>query len=225
MSQPAPAMAAVTSAPPRAPAARTRLARAIAARPAAWVLLGYFALTMLLWGRFVVDGFGSHIVAINDYDTSGFMWFYAWWPHALLHGQDPVYTNAVLVPDGYNLAWATSLPGLSLVLAPLTLAFGPVATFNVVALLAPTLSAWTAFLLCHHVTRTLWPSFVGGFVFGFSSYVVVELQGLHHLAFVALVPVVVLLVVRRIDGSLGERRFVVLVALALAAQLLVSTEV
>ena len=35
----------------------------------------------------------------------------------------------------------------------------------------PALAAWTAFLLCRYLTRPLWPSLVGGYLFGFSSYV------------------------------------------------------
>ena len=35
----------------------------------------------------------------------------------------------------------------------------------------PALAAWTAFLLCRHVTNAVWPSLVGGYLFGFSAYV------------------------------------------------------
>ena len=73
---------------------------------------------------------------------------------------NPLGTQLVYVPDGYNLAWSTPVPGLSIPLAPVTLLFGPVVTWNVVALLAPALSAWTAFLLCRHLTGAdlaLWP--------------------------------------------------------------------
>jgi hypothetical protein len=188
-------------------------------------LVGYVALSLLLWGRFVLGHMGSQSLAANDGVPSAFMWLFEWWPHALLHGMNPLWTHVILVPGGVNLTWITSVPGLSLGFAPVTLAFGPVVTWNVIALLAPALAAWTAFLLCHHVTRSLWPSLVGGLLFGFSPYVVGHLDGLPQLSFVAVVPLIVLLVVRRMDGTLGERPFVVGMALALAAQFSISTEV
>ena len=52
--------------------------------------------------------------------------------------------------------------GLAVVLAPVTLLFGPVVAYNLAAVLLPALAAWTAFLLCQHVTGTFWPSVAGG---------------------------------------------------------------
>ena len=71
-------------------------------------------------------------------------------------------------------------PGSPLLLAPVTLTAGPVAAYNVAAILMPALAATTAFLLCRHVTRSFWPSLAGGYLFGFSSYVLGhELAHLH----------------------------------------------
>jgi hypothetical protein len=180
---------------------------------------------MLYWGRLVVTDPSAHIIAINDYVPSSFMWLLAWWPHALLHGHNPFITHLIAAPDGYNLSWATSVPALSYAFSPITLAFGPKVTWNVIAVLAPALSAWTAFLLCHQITRAVWPSLLGGYLFGFSSYMVVHLQGLPQLTFVALLPLAVLLVVRHVEGSLSDRRFVIALALVFAGQFCISTEV
>ena len=62
------------------------------------------------------------------------IWMLAWWPHAILHGQNPIVTHAIWAPDGVDLAWVTSIPAVALAFAPLTLAAGPVASFNVAAL-------------------------------------------------------------------------------------------
>src|SRR5207302_4937100 len=116
---------------------------------------------------------------------------------------------------GFNLTWSTAMPGPSIVLAPVTLAFGPAVTWNVIQLASPALSSWTAFLLCRHVTGKRWPSLVGGYIFGFSPYVLVHLTGGPYLALVALLPVFVLLVVARVQGSIGPRAFVVAMVAAL----------
>ena len=193
--------------------------------PAAWAFALYVALSVAFFGLPVAGDLGSTAIAADDIDASAYMWFFSWWPHALLNGLDPIRTELIFVPDGYNLAWTTAMPGPSLVLAPVTLALGPLATWNTIMLLAPALGAWTAFLLCRELTGRIGPSLVGGYIFGFSSYMLGNLQGSPNLVLVALVPVLVLLVVRHARGAIGGRAFVVWMTLALTFQFLTSTEV
>src|SRR5438094_407194 len=83
--------------------------------------------------------------------------------------------------------------------------------------------ALAAFLL--YTVCSIAPSLVGGYLFGFSTYELGQLSGHPNLALVALVPVAVLLVVRRMAGDLSPRRFVLLLTAVLVGQFLVSTEV
>jgi hypothetical protein len=192
-----------------------------------WTLLSlalYAGLSILLFGLPVIGHLGSHIVAADQFDSSADMWFLAWWPHALLHGLNPFITHQLFYPQGYNLEWAASMPLEAIVLAPLTLASSPAVTWNVVELAAPALSAWTAFLLCRHLTGRTVPSLVAGYVFGFSPYVLLELIGAPDLAMVALLPVFVLLVIKLFEGSISRRAFVVAMGIGLAAQYLSSAE-
>jgi hypothetical protein len=190
-----------------------------------WPLGLFVLLSMLLLGEPIIGHLGSRIVASDDIDSSQFMWFFAWWPHALLHGLNPFVTHVMFVPEGFNLTWSTAMPGPSVVMSPVTLAFGPIVTWNVIGLLSPALTAWTAFILCRHVTGRLTPSLVGGYVFGFSPYELIHLTGGPYLALAALVPVCVWLVLRRVEGTIGPRRFVAAMAAALTAQYLISSEV
>ena len=103
-------------------------------------------------------------------DPQIFVWSFAWWPHAILHGLNPFFTHAIWEPDGYNLTWVTSVPGLALAFAPVTLLFGPILAYNLASILMPALAAWAAFLLCRRLTGAIWPSLVGGYLFGFSAY-------------------------------------------------------
>ncbi len=192
---------------------------------AGWAFALYLALSLVFFGLPIVDGLGSTAIAADDIDASAYMWFFAWWPHALLDGLDPIRTEVIFVPDGYNLAWATAMPGPSLVLAPLTLAGGPLATWNTIMLIGPALAAWTAFLLCRELTGAVAPSLAGGYLFGFSPYLLGNLQGTPNMVLVALLPVFVLLVVLHARRGLGDRTFAGLMALALTLQFLTSTEV
>jgi hypothetical protein len=187
--------------------------------------LAYLVLALAFWGPWVLDSPRSKILGANDVDPSAYLWFFSWWPHALGNGLNPFFTEVIFAPDGYNLTWVTSMPGPSLVLAPITETLGAVATWNLLMFAAPVLSAWTAYLLCRHLTAAELPSFVGGFLFGFSPYMLNQLRGAPQLALVALAPLIVLLVLRRLDGSLSERRFAIAVTAAFTAQILISTEV
>lgn len=184
----------------------------------------YATLAIVYWLLPIAGAPGRTLIAADDIDASAFMWMFAWWPHALGHGINPFVTHAIFVPDGYNLAWASSMPGPSLLLAPVTLGAGPAWTWNALALLAPALSAWTAYLLCHRVSARVAPSLVGGYVFGFSPYVLGHIAGAPNLAMVALLPLAVLLVVRHVEGDLRDRWFVVAMAAVLTAQFLTWVE-
>jgi hypothetical protein len=158
-------------------------------------------------------------------DPSSIVWFLRWWPYALSHGVNPFVTHVVWAPSGANLAGTTSIPGLALLGTPLTLSLGPIATYNLLFLLAPALSAWTAYLLCRHLTRSTLPSLVGGYVFGFSTYELSKMLGHLNLAFVALVPLCVLFVLQRLEGTITPPRFVALLTATLVFQFLISTEI
>lgn len=211
---------------PRAESERpARVARSWSWWASLWPLGLYAVLSLGLFGVHIIRHLDSRIVASDPIDSSQFMWFFAWWPHALLHGLNPFVTHVMFVPDGFNLTWATGMPGPSLLLAPITLAFGPAVTWNVIQLASPALSAWTAFLLCRHVTGRTVPSLVGGYIFGFSPYMLTHLTGGPYLALVPLLPVFVLLVLRRLEDSTRPRAFVVWTALAMIAQFSISSEV
>ena len=154
-----------------------------------------------------------------------YIWSLAWWPHALLHGENPFYTHVLWAPNGANLAWATSIPTLAIPLTPVTLAFGPVLSYNVACILMPALDAWAAFLLCRALTRRTLPSLVGGYLFGFSSYVLAgELSHVHSAAVFPL-PLGALLILRFWRHELGARAFALLFGGLVALQLGLSTEI
>ena len=187
--------------------------------------LAVYGITAFLYFgvRLIADP-GSQYVGYSV-DPQIFIWSFAWWPHAILHGENPFVTHAIWAPDGVNLAWTTTVPGLAVLFAPLTLLIGPVGSYNVATVLMPCFAAWTAFLLCRHITRAVWPSLVGGFLFGFSSYVLGQEEGHVHMTSVFLVPLAVLFVLRYLEGELTSRGLVVRLGPLFGLQLLFSTEV
>ena len=193
------------------------------ARAPAIALLGYVVLSFLFFGIHLLPHPGRAMFG-SGRDPEIFVWSFAWWQHALGAGQNPFVSHAVYAPDGINLAWATTVPGLAVPFAPLTVLAGPVVSYNVAALLLPALASWTAFLLCRYLTRALWPSLAGGYLFGFSAYEVAQSLGHPHMTATFLLPLVALVAVRSVRGELTQRGAAWRLGLLLGWQLWLSTE-
>ncbi len=104
--------------------------------------------TVGVWARPVLGGFG-HLRLSNPGDSNAFEFYLAWNVHALVNGQDPFYTHVMYAPEGLDLGNAISIPGPSLLVAPVTLLFGGTAGYNVAFLLPIVLAA---------VATISWPS-------------------------------------------------------------------
>lgn len=152
-------------------------------------------------------------------DPNTFVWSLSWWPYAIGHGLDPLYTTLLAAPAGHSLAWVTTVPVLALLAAPLTLTAGPVVVFNLLAALALPLSAWAAFLACRRLTGSFLPALVGGAVYGFSAYEFRHVvSGQLDLCFALLPPLLLYLVLAWRDGAIRDFVLVILAGLVLAAQ-------
>ncbi len=172
----------------------------------------------------IFDFGGSYVGRYAD--PSLFIWSIAWWRYALSHGLNPIITHAIYAPTGTNLAWLTTVPLASVIVWPITAAFGPIVSYNLLALLASASAAWATFILCRYLTKSVWPAILGGYVFGFSSYFLAQtLAGHLQMVLVFPVPIALFLVARWFNEEIESRRMICLASLTIAAQLLVSIEI
>ena len=152
---------------------------------------GYLTLSVVVWWH-VWSFHPTSVTTCGCGDASLFLWFLEWPAYALAHGHDPFYSTALFHPAGIDLLSNTSVLAIGIVLAPVTWLFGPVATMNVASTLGPALSALAMFWLLRRWVRWTPAAFVGGLVFGFSSFVFVNLAGGHLMTGVlVLVPLIV----------------------------------
>jgi hypothetical protein len=192
--------------------------------------LGAFAVYLVPWLAITLPGIATHlhdhVLSNFPQEASPMVWSLAWWSRGATYLSNPLVSTSIWAPSGINLAWVTTIPGPSIVAVPMTRLLGPIAAFNVLALLTPPLSAWTAYLLARRITTAFWPSVVGGALFGFSPFVTREiLLGHLNLSLVFLIPLAAYLVIRRFDGTLGRASFVLLLTLVLVAQFSIFIEV
>jgi hypothetical protein len=189
---------------------------------AALALLVYAA-AALVWQEHAVAHLGGSCACLGT-DPSMFMWSMVWWPHAILNGLNPFVTHVMWVPNSIDLAANTSVPGPALLASPLTALAGPVVSYNVLMLIAPITGAWFAYRLGLYLTRAPAASILCGYLYGFSTYGLGELQGHMQLVFTFAAPATALLTLKRLDGRISVRRYVTLMTLVLIAQMSCGTE-
>lgn len=119
-------------------------------------------------------------------DAGQQIWFMAWPATAIAHGTNPFFSSSVWAPYGVNLLANESGPLIGLLFAPATWLFGPVAADNLALTLAPALTSWACWVACRRFVSWRLAPWVGGFLFGYSPFVLSSLlQG--HLTLGALV--------------------------------------
>ncbi|MBG6067175.1 hypothetical protein [Micromonospora ureilytica] len=160
----------------------------------ALVVAGYLGLAVLVtsgqWGRpwQLFHQAGDQIL---------FEWMLAHAAHAVVAGENPLYSTGLNAPDGVNLMANTSVLGLGVPLTPVTLLFGSQAAFcvAVVCCLAGTAVAWYV-LLRRRLVRARAAAAVGGLICGFAPGMIAQAGAHLHIAAQFLVPAILALVFR-----------------------------
>ncbi len=183
--------------------------------PIAYLLIGIAAYWPLLGGI-------SRHPFIKGWDYEQSIWFLAWIPHALAHGLNPFFSNAILVPLGANLAQNTASPFLGLATVPLSPFMEPMERANLLVLLSMPLSATSAFYVLRRWEIVGPAAALGGLIFGFSPYMLVQNV---ELMFLPLVPLIVLLVVSIVQGRSPWVRLGIALGLLTTVQFFISPEV
>ena len=161
----------------------------------------------------------------GEVDPNFYIWSWRWWPYAVSHGLNPLYSGQIGAPVGNDLAWTTTTPAVALLLAPVTAAFGPITSFNLTLLLAAPVSAWAAFVAARRLTGRFWASLLAGAVYGFSPYEIGHTgAGQANLIVIMLLPLMLYLALLWRDGKLGRLAFAGLMALALTLEFYISDE-
>lgn len=169
----------------------------------------YFLISFMYFGFPIINHFTTDIIASATNDTTSQSWFLYWWPYALLHHINPFVSHYIWQPKGAPLALTFSAPLVSLALSPITLTFGYFTTYNIIAILAPALAAFSAYLLCKEFINKFFPSLIAGYVFGFSSYMLAQM--IAHIALILIfpIPLAVYLIVKWFKNSLSDKLLII----------------
>lgn len=213
------------------PAHRAKASRLHAIRTPPPVIQGLlaFAIYLIVFVGFFTRPLVSHLgvpdVGQDWTDPNFYTWALDWWPYALRHGINPLYSVQIGAPGGYSLAWASTAPSVAVAMWPVTALFGPVVAYNLVLLTIPPVSGCAAFIAARRLTGRFWPALLAGAVYGLSPFELIHtMQGQPNLTVIALLPLMVYLVLAWRDGTLGRTGYIAWMALAMAAEFYTFTE-
>src|SRR6516165_4284862 len=158
--------------PTIATGSRLDVAKKALAKYRLWVtFIFYLVLSYLLFAFSIGLNLTTSYIGKSSHDQLQYIWTLYWWPFAISHHINPFFTTYIWHPYGTELSIVpTAIPGASFIAFPITLLFGPVASFNLLIIIGSALSAFFTCLLTHELTKSLKAGVIAGLFFGFSSY-------------------------------------------------------
>ena len=154
-------------------------------------LIGFTLLTVLYTWPLVTQ-FTTHVSGVERTDNYHVLWLMRYVPDALARGDNPWFAPTINVPYGFPVALGETTPLHTVLLAPIVLVFGEIATYNVVTLASTVLTGWGLFALAYRWLGALsgssdqWLRFLAAFfagaIFAFGTYRIMKLQGQLNIA-------------------------------------------
>jgi hypothetical protein len=156
-------------------------------------------------------------------DQAEYVWNMWWVAHQVVHLGNPWFTGTLAAPVGVQLGFDTLTPLLGLVMTPVTLLFGPSASYNLLAIVMPGLACYAMWRAARLWVRSQAGAIAAGAFFGLSGmFAFQDWYHLHTAAGCVFLPLALetAVLLRRDPGI----RRGVLLGLVLGASMLVDQE-
>lgn len=131
----------------------------------------YLAVSLALHHE-VLNNFSNATTGWATSESNFFVWWLNWSPWSLLHFQDQLFTTYQNHPGGVNGMWSATVPVLGILLAPVTLTFGPVASYNIGMILGPVVSGLSLALALGPYVKRWVPRRLAGLLYGFCPFII-----------------------------------------------------
>jgi hypothetical protein len=160
------------------------------------VVACYIGLGLLVMAQYLTNADGR-VSAHLAVDQTWFEWLLSHGVHSVRHWENPLFSTRQNVPTGVNMMANTSVLGVTVPLAPLTMWLGPKVVYVVwmVGAVAAT-AATTYWVLSRHVVQSRAAAFLGGALAGFAPGVVHHANGQPNFVSNFLLPLIFLQVMR-----------------------------
>ena len=152
-------------------------------------------------------------------DAGGYVWDFWWVARQVSHLSSPWSTRSLAAPVGSDLSYHTLMPLPGLVMTPVTLAFGPSLTYNLLSILCPGLLCYVMYRAARLWLPTQLGAIAAGGFFGLSAILTWRSWYQVNLALGALFLPMALEAAVRLRRQPGRRQAIILGAVLGAAVL------
>lgn len=154
--------------PPAAPGDASRLRRRFT-RP--WLIETALLIGFLAAGVAVTWPRASYLTGTLslDNDQLQYVWGFWWVARQITHLGNPWFTTYLAAPVGVQLGYDTLMPLLGAVMTPVTLLFGPSASYNLLTIVAPGLAAYAMYRAARLWLRGRTGAIAAGAFYGLSG--------------------------------------------------------
>jgi hypothetical protein len=167
-----------------------------------WLVVGGYVLAALaVTGHLWVDPASREQAGVDPRDIDLMSWYVRYSAIAVSHGRLPaLITTAMNAPHGFSVLWNTSilLPGV--VLAPVTLAFGPQVMLTLLLTLSFAGNAASLFFVLRRWDVSVMAAALGGLLYGFSPAMIDAGFSHYHLVFAVFPPLMIDALLRLVTG-------------------------
>ncbi|MFF4181977.1 dolichyl-phosphate beta-glucosyltransferase [Streptomyces sp. NPDC001691] len=199
--------------------------KARAIRRADLVLGALYLLSSVLLYKNLWGDLGRSYLSDSMQDQNQWEWFFAVTADNVAHLRDPLFTTVQNFPDGVNLMGNTPMLGLSVPLAPVTLAFGPTLTWALVLTLGMSATAYAWYwLFARRVTENRWAAGLGGALAAFAPPVISHGTAHPNFCVLFMIPLIIDRALRLCEGR-NVRRDGVILGLFTTYQIFLGEEV
>jgi hypothetical protein len=102
-------------------------------------------------------------------DAGSYVWDFWWLAHAVEHLNNPWFTRAIVAPVGVQLGYHALMPLEGVVMMPVTVLFGPSASYNLLSVAMPGLLSYAMYRVARLWLRSETGAIAAGAFFGLSS--------------------------------------------------------
>ena len=156
-------------------------------------------------------------------DSASYVWGFWWMARQVSHLGNPWFTNHMAAPVGVSLGYHSLMPLPGLIFTPVTLLFGPSASYNLLVILVPGLSSYAMYRAARLWLRSQTGAIAAGAFFGLSAMLAQEDWYHINIAAGALFLPITLELSVRLRRSPGVRQ-ALLLGVALGAAVLTDSE-
>jgi hypothetical protein len=107
-------------------------------------------------------------------DSASYVWGFWWVAHQVQHLGNPWFTNYMAAPVGVSLGYHSLMVLPGLIFTPVTLLFGPSASYNLLVILVPGLSSYAMYRAARLWLRSPIGAIAAGAFFGLSAMLAQE---------------------------------------------------